>query len=361
MQKSGILVLSAVALSVIATPRPALAWGEEGHLAICEIAYRNLTDFANSAVDDLLIDKGKPIHFDAKRQGNDATDARDYKVFNLGCLEEDTRPRKHISQHFINVARNTPAIAGDTCPPRKPGDNSPTDCILNGIREQFEILHNPKKTQRERVEALMGLGHWVGDIHQPLHVSFGDDGGGNGIKVRLVPAGPGRAKCGTSGERPSNLHAVWDGCLLQAGLFERVRQREDYKKAAAEGHPWHRNSVIFPAATALKDRTTLAEEQAWAGTEPWQWAQESYSKTIDPAILYCVKVGDECRYSTTLATLPKGAAQAAAMKTVDIDQAYIDANAPFAEERVRMAGHRLAHLINLALDPTYRGPESNRK
>lgn len=349
----------AAILATTTLPRPALAWGEEGHLTICEIAYRNLTPLANSAVDDLLNSHNGGIHFPAKQGGHDATAARYYTVFNKGCLEEDTRPRKHSSQHFINVARDVSAITGNTCPPREPGETALTNCILNGIKEQFAVLRDPTRTQQQRVEALMGLGHWVGDIHQPLHVSFDDDAGGNGIKVKLVPSGAGHAKCGTSGERPTKLHAVWDGCLLQAGLFEKVRQSAPYKLAVTRGHPWAAQSVIYAAAKDLKQRTTLAEEKAWITTEPWQWAQESYEKTLEPATLYCVKVGTTCQYSATLVTLPRGDAQAASIKTVEVSQDYIDNNAPYVEERVRMAGHRLAHLINLALDPNYRGPVQN--
>ena len=358
MRRLRSLFLTAI-LVTTATPRPALAWGEQGHLTICEVAYRNLTMLANSAVDDLLNAHTGGIHFPRKSSPRGSTAARYYTVFNKGCLEEDTRPRKHSSQHFINVARDTTAIAGNTCPPRDPNESALTNCILNGIKEQFDVLRDPTKSQRDRVEALMGLGHWIGDIHQPLHVSFDDDAGGNGIKVRFMPPGAGRAKCGTSGERPTKLHAVWDGCLLQAGLFEKVRQSAPYKSAVARGRPWAPQSVIYAAATDLKQRTTVVEERVWIATEPWQWAQESYEKTLEPATLYCEMVGTECRYSATLATLPSGPAQNAAIKTVEIDQPYIDANAPYVEERVRKAGHRLAHMINLALDPNYRGPVQN--
>jgi len=33
-----------------------------------------------------------------------------------------------------------------------------------------------------KLASLKYLGHWVGDIHQPLHVSFADDRGGNFIR-----------------------------------------------------------------------------------------------------------------------------------------------------------------------------------
>ena len=43
-------------------------------------------------------------------------------------------------------------------------------------------------------------------------------------------------RCGRAASRPDNLHAVWDNCLLEAGLFERVRQRADFKKMLEQEH-----------------------------------------------------------------------------------------------------------------------------
>ena len=60
-------------------------------------------------------------------------------------------------------------------------------------------------TEWEQLESLKYLGHWVGDIHQPLHVSFEDDRGGNDV--------------GVSGTLCRwNLHAVWDSCIIEQGL-----------------------------------------------------------------------------------------------------------------------------------------------
>jgi hypothetical protein len=44
-------------------------------------------------------------------------------------------------------------------------------------------------------ESLMFLAHFVGDVHQPLHVSFEKDEGGNSINVRWY-------------KRKANLHHV---------------------------------------------------------------------------------------------------------------------------------------------------------
>ena len=66
------------------------------------------------------------------------------------------------------------------------------------------MLSSSTATEQQRPEALKYVGHWVGDIHQPLHVSFEDDRGGNEV--------------GVSGLCSWNLHAVWDSCIIEQGL-----------------------------------------------------------------------------------------------------------------------------------------------
>ena len=49
--------------------------------------------------------------------------------------------------------------------------------------------------------ALKFLVHFIGDMHQPLHVGRGEDRGGNSIRVRWF------------GES-RNLHSVWDSAII---------------------------------------------------------------------------------------------------------------------------------------------------
>ena len=73
----------------------------------------------------------------------------------------------------------------------------------------------------ERAEAMILLGHWIGDIYQPLHVGFSDDRGGNSIHVKRGP------KQGQS-DKPCkvgsyNLHSVWDNCVVETGAPTKKR------------------------------------------------------------------------------------------------------------------------------------------
>ncbi|UXI69771.1 S1/P1 nuclease [Tahibacter amnicola] len=306
----------------------AQSWGKFGHLTVCDLAYRNLTPDARVALQTLMRSHSGGILVKGKGNVPDRT----YTSFNVGCLEEDEVPRKHPSDHFINIDRSTTAIH-EACP-------NGTECILAGIQRDFGILKDAGRTDEERVFSLMSLGHWIGDIHQPLHISFADDRGGNWIKVQM------QARCGTSGYRPDSLHAVWDNCLLEARMFERVRQRVDFKTT------WGRRTITYRAVDTLLANTSLAEEKSFLGADARAWADESYQVTLQPDVKYCVKEGSECHYSTTQPTLDSQDNQ----RTQPINAAYLTAFGAVAEDRVRRAGFRLADLINQALDPNYAGP-----
>lgn len=153
-----ILFLVIIGLGLTQT-NEAKAFGKSGHITICEIAYRVITDEAREIVKKLIVADGE------------------YKSFNYACLEEDDFPRPHPKDHFVNYPRNTKTITGPECP-------GGGDCILTAIVRDMKLLADTNIPEKKRARALFGLGHWVGDIHQPLHISFKDDKGGNKIKKK---------------------------------------------------------------------------------------------------------------------------------------------------------------------------------
>lgn len=320
----------ALGAGLISSSGQALAWGKFGHLTVCDLAYRNMTDKTRDELKKLFqVDQGG---IDVKGRGK--MPDRRYTSYNVGCLEEDELPRRHPDDHFINVSRDTKSISSGACP-------AAADCILSGIGRDFDTLKDKTKPNEERVFSLMALGHWIGDIHQPLHVSFADDRGGNQIEAKITVG-----KCGTSSYRVKNLHGVWDNCLLEAGLFERVRKRADFKKS------WSKNTITYRAVDTLQANTSLEEEKQLVGTDPWKWANESYEIALKPEVRYCVMVSGSCQYSQAMPTLPSGGPK----RSEQFDQAYLSRFQQMAQDRIKAAGFRLAHLVNLALDPAYTEP-----
>ncbi len=81
-------------------------------------------------------------------------------------------------------------------------------CIISAIENDRRILADPGASSIERAEALKFLIHFMGDLHQPLHVSDNGDRGGNQTEVQFF-------------DTRMNLHKVWDGELIEeSGLDE---------------------------------------------------------------------------------------------------------------------------------------------
>lgn len=83
------------------------------------------------------------------------------------------------------------------------------DCVDKRINGMIEFLKAPGKPIAERNEALKWLVHLVGDIHQPLHSGDNQDRGGNDLKVAL-------SGYRTRGQR--SLHGVWDTELVKIAM-----------------------------------------------------------------------------------------------------------------------------------------------
>jgi S1/P1 Nuclease len=171
-------------------------------------------------------------------------------------------------------------------------------CVVTAIKKDFEVLSSSSASQTQKLESLKFLGHWVGDIHQPLHVSFEDDRGGNSILTTGV--------CGP------NLHSAWDTCLVLKAVGEDVGE----------------------AATALMKTITPAKIESWTHSAPMDWANESFTIAEQAQTKYCVRQGASCEH-------PSG--------KVTIDAAYVAANTPIVREQLQKAGVRLAHMLDAAL------------
>ena len=82
------------------------------------------------------------------------------------------------------------------------------------------MLADRAASPAERAEALRFLIHFMGDLHQPLHVADDDDRGGNQRPVTLLG-------------HPTDLHKVWDGELIDSsgvspeGYFALLRRGMD--------------------------------------------------------------------------------------------------------------------------------------
>lgn len=265
------LIVASALLCALGVTSDAYAWGDIGHKIICEMAFNKVKPGARAAIVNLIKADGQFVSF---------SDA---------CTWPD-HPRKRPEEHFINLARDAAALA-DSC-------GVAPKCVVTAIAKDFAILSSNTATADQKAASLKFLGHWVGDVHQPLHVSFQDDRGGNNINV--------------SGLCTNNLHSAWDTCLVAAAVGNNV---ED-------------------AASNLLTTTTQEQIQEWTQSDPKQWANESFNIAKNLQTNYCVNHGFSC-------DPPSG--------SIKINQAYVDANVPIVKEQLQKAGIRLAHLLDKAL------------
>ncbi len=175
---------------------------------------------------------------------------------------------------------------GPSCDYVPPRDCRNGECVVAALQHYIAILGDKNQPDAVRLQALKFVVHFVGDIHQPLHAGYRDDLGGNKFQVQFEGKG-------------SNLHRVWDsGMLYTTGLhWQAYTQKLD-----AEG------PLALPPPIAPLDNPYA------------QWAEESCRITRD---IYPSKH--------------------------KIGQTYVDAELPVAERRLRIAGRRLAEVLNTAL------------
>src|SRR3954452_23520757 len=170
----------AVVLLSSAPCSQALAWGKEGHRIVCQIAFDEASPTTRDAITTLIA--GDPT----------------FHTFAESCVWPDDS-RQRPEEHFVDVPHYAQAIVDYQCP-------LADTCVVSAIALDFGRPKLPEAGPAGHLEALKFLGHWVGDVHQPLHVSFVDDRGA----TASTRSGPARATCirpGTAAcsSRPSQL------------------------------------------------------------------------------------------------------------------------------------------------------------
>jgi hypothetical protein len=272
-------------LLLILTPSIAFAWGDTGHRVVCQIAYEELLPEARTELDRLI-----------------ALDS-DFDDFADSCLFADTPERIRWQDHFINMPRSTKAVTTADCPMAE-------SCAISAIHSDFLVLLDPQATDTEKLLALKLLGHWVGDVHQPMHVSFQDDRGANSNRV-------------DPDNENANLHGVWDYTIIARIIGD------DYAQIAVN----------------LRDDISNQQRTAWRTDSPIEWVNESFQITISPATDYCVQKQGACWYSSDNMMLDQGEE----WRNLTITADYLQLQAPIIELRLQQAAIRLAQLLNQSL------------
>lgn len=154
-------------------PYCSFAWGSSGHRIVDEIALKNI---APNIADSLHFYLGKHVA-DAGNWMDEIRGDHDYDYM---------KP-----WHYINVPK------GGSYDPNS------TNNIVSALDSAISRLHNRHlHTKEETATDLKIAMHLLGDLHQPLHVGYASDRGGNMVEVGFL---------GTT----TNLHKVWDSEIIE--------------------------------------------------------------------------------------------------------------------------------------------------
>lgn len=219
------------------TASPAYSWGFAGHEYIGDTTYQYLTPEARAWLDAKLTYLGEESLATAttwadRVRGTDEGDG-------LGPL------------HYANIPPHATEIDMQRdCPNRR--------CVVGASFDALDVLFDPTADRSAQADQLRKLTHWITDMHQPLHMGFAEDRGGNDIMVIF------------NGEE-QNLHRVWDTLIL---VEKDLPAPEDFAASAelpAREEDWYQ---------AVKEWATesnhLAREYAYAGAEEGEPLTEEY-------------------------------------------------------------------------------------
>jgi len=284
-----------VIILIFAISKPSYALGKLGHQLVCQFAFEHLSqtkqDEVTALLDTIPTQHQKLINrYNYRKENKPIT-------FANACTWADAIKRleefkDYHSWHYMNV-------------PRLHNEIKTNDCIQNCLpqailKHQRALAQTKNHHNWQRTKVLLFLGHWLGDIHQPLHISFSDDLGGNRIKFSHL-----ETKC-------NNLHRYWDECILYRGKQSKTKWLDSLRVA------WNKSP-----------------QPNWQRKQVWQWADESFQLVREPSFNYCqLNNQGSCQKPKYDIKLPSG---------------YMTQYQPVMEQRLLQAAQRLTKILEASL------------
>ncbi|KAJ8758520.1 hypothetical protein K2173_000241 [Erythroxylum novogranatense] len=257
-------------------------WGTDGHLTICRIAQSRLSDAAADAVKHLL---------------------PEYASNDLGSLcswADEVRFRFHWSAplHYID----TPDDLCSYLYKRDCKDENGVEgrCVAGAVNNYTsQLLTYNSDSGYNLTQALLFLSHFMGDIHQPLHVGFTTDRGGNTIDVHWYT-------------RKQVLHHIWDASIIETA-------EEQYYNSNVDG---------------LVEAIQKSIRSEWEDLVP-KWETCSPNNTVCADIYASEGIKAACDWAY------KGVSEGSVL-----GDDYFKSRLPIVSLRLAQAGVRLAATLN---------------
>lgn len=230
------------------------SWGYTGHRTIGLITENHLTPTAKTAIKELL---------------------GDTSIAEACTWADDARREPQFAAtanwHFLNLP-----LGLNFEDFKKYVDTMKAENVYSELISKEKILTDQNATKQQKVHALKFLMHFVGDLHQPMHISRAEDKGGSTIQLNY-------------NEKGTNLHSLWDTKMLE------------------------HEGLTYTQLAAKFDTIAEADIKQWQSDPIIQWIWESYqiSSALYPEIeQLSKKVVDDAYYQKHMPTVQKRIQQA---------------------------------------------------
>ncbi len=180
MKRLNLFRLLTAVFTVITTlyAQSALAFGQNGHRIVARIAENHLTPEARAEIKKIT---GTQYLSQLSNWPDE--------------IRSDTSWNHTHPWHYVSIDDHEDI--------HKPFPRSKKGDILKSLHDFEAQLRDKSLSKEKHWQALAFYIHFVGDIHQPLHVGRRDDRGGNDIKVEFF------------WDKSYNLHRVWDTGMIE--------------------------------------------------------------------------------------------------------------------------------------------------
>ena len=107
-------------------------------------------------------------------------------------IKSDRKFRKYYSWHYINMPMDSNYTDSE---------KNPKGDLYTAIETCKKVISDDNSSDEDKIFHLKLLIHFIGDLHQPLHIGLKEDKGGNDFKVKWH-------------YKDTNLHSVWDSKMI---------------------------------------------------------------------------------------------------------------------------------------------------
>ncbi len=219
-------------ITIFSSIESTYAWRETGHYTVAELAWRKLTPQAQAKFIKFL----KPNE----------------TLATVSTWPDDVRKTtkwKHTAAYHFGDFEDQHTYFTNPC--KADGD------VVRALVKYEDVLRNNRSSFEDRVNALKFLVHFMGDLHQPLHIGRPKDQGGNLINVRWYGK-----SVNEEGEK-INLHKIWD-----LHLIDKILKDEKINDGTTYNHLAYANYL-----EKLKVPANTTADLNFA-----DWAMESHSQ-----------------------------------------------------------------------------------